>query len=249
MKNLIFFFMFFGLHQGLGLIMRLSVTGAWIFSFSSWLTSRLGLDYEALGNKGLSFGTMGWSCTRQLAIWMWNVRFIFLFFFGLHQGLGPKMKHSVTRAWILWLWVEAALGSWPYNCKKLDFLFHVFWLASRLGLDYEALRNENLNFFLFTFGFHQGLGRIMKLSVTGAWILGLWVEAAPVSWPCKCEKFDFLFHVFWLASRLGLDYEALGNGSLNFSFFSWLASSLGPDYEALGNESLNFGTLGRSCTS
>jgi hypothetical protein len=30
------------------------------------------------------------------------------------------------------------------------------------------------------------------------------------------EKFDFFVHVFfWLASRLGPDYEALGNKSLN----------------------------------
>jgi hypothetical protein len=141
--------MFFGLHQGLGLIMRLSVTRAWIFSFSSWLTSRLGLDYEALGNEGLSFGTMGWSCTRQLALWMWNVRFLFSFFIRLHRGLGLIMKHSVTGAWILWLWVETVLIRWPCKCEKLDFLFHVFWLASRLGLDYEALGNESLNFFIF----------------------------------------------------------------------------------------------------
>jgi hypothetical protein len=33
-----------------------------------------------------------------------------------------------------------------------------------------------------------------------------------------------------------------------FSFFFWLASRLGPDYEALGNENLNFVTLGCSCT-
>jgi hypothetical protein len=55
MKNLIFFFMFFGLHQGLGLIMRHSVTRALIFSFSSWH----GADYEAQGNENLNFGTLG----------------------------------------------------------------------------------------------------------------------------------------------------------------------------------------------
>jgi hypothetical protein len=87
--------------------------------------------------------------------------------------------------------------------------------------------------FSFFFDGHQRLGLIMKHSVTGAWILGLWVEAAPARWPCKYEKLDFLFHVFWLASRLGLDYEALGNGSLNFFIFflayikawAWLWSS------------------------
>jgi hypothetical protein len=196
------------------------------------------------------------------------------------------MKHSVTGAWILWLWVEAAPVSWPCNCEKHDFLIHVFWLASRLGLDYEALGNENLNFFLFTFGFHQGLGLTMKLSVTRTWILGLWVEAAPGSWPyecemfdfffqfffgvhqgvglimkhsvtgawilwilveaacvnkpCKCEKHDFLIHVFWLASRLGPDYEVSVTRAWIFSFFSWLAIRLGPDYEALSKGSLNF---------
>jgi hypothetical protein len=49
--------------------------------------------------------------------------------------------------------------------------------------------------------------------------LWLKVEAVPVSWPCKYENLDFLFHVFWPASRLGLDYEALGNESLNFFIF------------------------------
>jgi hypothetical protein len=209
MKNLIFFFKFFGLHQGLGLIMRLSVTGAWIFSFLSWLASWLGPDYEALGNESLNFGTLGWSCTRQLAIWMWNVWFLFSF---------------------------------------------VFWPASKHGPDYEALGNESLNFgtlgwsctrhlalwmwnvwfpFSFFIGGHQRLGLIMKHLVTGAWILGLWVEAAPVRWPCQWEKLDFLFHVFWLASRLGLDYEALENEGLNFFIFflasikawAWLWSS------------------------
>jgi hypothetical protein len=59
MKNLIFFFMIFGLHQGLGLIMRLSVTRARIFSIFFSLASRLGPDYEALGNESLNFGTVG----------------------------------------------------------------------------------------------------------------------------------------------------------------------------------------------
>jgi hypothetical protein len=49
--------------------------------------------------------------------------------------------------------------------------------------------------------------------------LGLWVEGVPVSWPYKYENLDFLFHVLWLASRLGLDYEALGNESLSFFIF------------------------------
>jgi hypothetical protein len=31
---------------------------------------------------------------------------------------------------------------------------------------------------------------------------------------------------------------------INLSFYFGLASRLGPDYEALGNESLNFETLG-----
>jgi hypothetical protein len=44
------------------------------------------------------------------------------------------------------LWVEARLGSWPCDGKKFDVLFHfLFWLASRLGPDYEALGNESLN--------------------------------------------------------------------------------------------------------
>jgi hypothetical protein len=177
--------------------MKLSVRRALIFSFFSWLASRLGLDYEALGNESLNCVILGWSCTRQLALWMWKVRFLFSFLFGLHQGLGLIMKHSVMGAWILWLWVEAAPVSWPCNCGKLDFLFHVFWLASRLGLDYEALGNESLNFLIIAFGLHQGLGLIMRLSVTRAWILGLWVEAAPGSWPYECEMFDFIFHFFF----------------------------------------------------
>jgi hypothetical protein len=54
-ENLIFFFMFFGLHQGLGLMMKLSVRRALIFSFFSWLQSRLGPDYEALNKESLNF--------------------------------------------------------------------------------------------------------------------------------------------------------------------------------------------------
>jgi hypothetical protein len=153
--------------------MKLSVRGALIFSFLFWLASRLGPDYEALGNEGLNFGTLGWSCTRQLALWMWNNRFLFSYLFGLHQGLGLIMKHSVTGAWILWLWVEAAPVRWPCKCEKLDFLFH------------------------FLLGLHQGLGLIMKLSVMRAWVLGLWVEATLGSWPYECEMFDFFFHFFF----------------------------------------------------
>jgi hypothetical protein len=234
--------------------MKLSVTRAWT----------LGLWVEAAP------GSWPYKCEM--------FDFFFHFFFGLHQGMGLIMKHWVTRAWILWLWVEAAPVSWPCKCEKFDFLFHVFWLASRLGLNYEALSNESLNFFnffwlpsrlglddealgneslnfvamswsctkqlalwmkMFDFflhffiGRHQHLDLIMKHSVTGAWILWLWVEAARVNWPCKCEKLDFLYHAFWLASRLGPDYEALSKESLNFFIFflacikawAWLWSS------------------------
>jgi hypothetical protein len=51
--------------------------------------------------------------------------------------------------------------------------------------------------FQFFFGLHQGLGLIMKLSVTSALILGLLFEVAPVSWPYECEMFDFFFHFFF----------------------------------------------------
>jgi hypothetical protein len=47
--------------------------------------------------------------------------------------------------------------------------------------------------------------------------LKLQLEAAACSWPCEFEKFYFFFQFFFgLASRLGPDYEALGNTSLNF---------------------------------
>jgi hypothetical protein len=62
--------------------MKLSVRRALIFSFFSWLASRLRLDYEALGNESLN-------CV---------------------------------------ILVEAAPGSWPYECGKFDFFFH-FCLA------------------------------------------------------------------------------------------------------------------------
>jgi hypothetical protein len=92
MKLLIFFFTIFGLHQGLGLIMRLSVKRVSIFSFFFWLASRLGPDYEALGNKSLNFGTLGWSYTRQLALWKWIVQFPFSFFFRLASKPGPDYE-------------------------------------------------------------------------------------------------------------------------------------------------------------
>jgi hypothetical protein len=65
--------------------------------------------------------------------------------------------------------------------KILIFFFMFLGLHQGLGFDHEALGNESLNFFISYFGLYQGLGPIMKHLVTGAWILGLWVEAAPIS--------------------------------------------------------------------
>jgi hypothetical protein len=66
-KNLIFFFMFFSLHQGLGLIMKLSVRRAFIFSFLFWLESRLGADYEALSKESLNFFIFFLACIKAWA--------------------------------------------------------------------------------------------------------------------------------------------------------------------------------------
>jgi hypothetical protein len=264
------------------------------FLFFSWLASRLGLDYEALGNESLNCVTLVEAPPGSSPCEYESFNYFFHFSFGLHQGLGQIMKFSITRAWILWLWVEAVPSSWPSECEMFDYLSSFFfWLAPRLGPDYEALGNESLNCvtvvwssskqlvlwvwkvwlysFHFLFALHQGLGLIMKLSVMGAWIVWLWVEAPLGSWLCEWEKFDFILFIFFLPYiKVRPDYEALGNRSLNcvtlgfsytrqlaqwmrnvfffFWFFFWVASRLGPDYEALGNENLNFVTLGCSCT-
>jgi hypothetical protein len=129
-----------------------------------------------------------------------------ILFFGLHQGLGLIMKVSVTRDWILRLWLEAAACNWLYMWGKFDFVCHFFFgLHQGLGLIMKLsvtrawilrLRLESTAcswaglvsvksfiFFSFFFGLHQGLGLIMKLSVTRAWILRLRLEAVACNWP------------------------------------------------------------------
>jgi hypothetical protein len=161
------------LHQAASLVSVKSLTFFFLFLFC--LASRLGLGYEALGNKSLNCVTLGWSCTKQLALWVWKVwLFFFNFFFAFTQGRGLVMKLSVTRAWICDSRLKLHQAAGLVSVKSLFFLL------------------------MFFFGLHQGLGLIRMLSKLRAWIFRLSVEAPPSSWPCKCEKSDFLFFNFFL---------------------------------------------------
>jgi hypothetical protein len=116
----------------------------------------------------------------------------------------------------------------------------LFWLASRLGYEFEALINESLNFdpvawsctwqlalwvwevwifFSFSFYLHEGWGLSLKFSETRAWILTLWQLALWV-W----EVWIFFWFFFDLNQGLRHESEALINESLNFDTLAWSCS-------------------------
>jgi hypothetical protein len=91
-----FFFNFFGLHQGLGLIMKLSVTRAWILRL--WLKATAGSWPKECG----------------------KFEFFFIFFLDcIKADYEALSNESLIFETLAWRWA----GRWPKECEKFEFFF------------------------------------------------------------------------------------------------------------------------------